>query len=244
MDRMYRHQRHIYDASRKFYLLGRDGLIRELQPPPGGTVLEIGCGTARNLTLAARAYPDALFHGVDISEQMLATARKSISTEGFDQRARVARGDAADFDAKALFGVDQFDRVFISYALSMIPQWREALDHALDLVAPNGSLHVVDFGDFLHLPDWFEAGMKRWLGAFSVTPREEFETELATAAARRAMRARTLKKFRGYAIHAVAVAPGCIGGDRSHARHVGLREQSTVLRSGPNLSEKLHQSGI
>ena len=25
MDRMYRHQRHIYDLTRKFYLLGRDG---------------------------------------------------------------------------------------------------------------------------------------------------------------------------------------------------------------------------
>ena len=24
MDRMYRHQRHFYDATRKFYLLGRD----------------------------------------------------------------------------------------------------------------------------------------------------------------------------------------------------------------------------
>ena len=30
MDRIYRRQRHIYDASRKFYLLGRDELIAEL----------------------------------------------------------------------------------------------------------------------------------------------------------------------------------------------------------------------
>jgi len=49
MDRMYRHQRHIYDASRKFYLLGRDALITGLAPPKGGTILEIGCGTGRNL---------------------------------------------------------------------------------------------------------------------------------------------------------------------------------------------------
>ena len=42
MDRMYRRQRHIYDASRKFYLLGRDRVIDALAPPAGGSVLEIG----------------------------------------------------------------------------------------------------------------------------------------------------------------------------------------------------------
>ena len=40
MDAMYRRQRHIYDLTRKFYLLGRDELIAELNPPEGGAVLE------------------------------------------------------------------------------------------------------------------------------------------------------------------------------------------------------------
>ena len=35
MDRMYRRQRHIYDLTRKFYLLGRDELIDGLKPPAG-----------------------------------------------------------------------------------------------------------------------------------------------------------------------------------------------------------------
>ena len=35
MDRMYRYQRHIYDATRKFYLLGRDGLIERMSLLPG-----------------------------------------------------------------------------------------------------------------------------------------------------------------------------------------------------------------
>ena len=60
MDRMYRHQRHIYDLTRKFYLLGRDRLIAALDPA-AGDVLEIGCGTGRNLILAARRYPNARF---------------------------------------------------------------------------------------------------------------------------------------------------------------------------------------
>lgn len=45
MDRTYRHQRRIYDATRAYFLLGRDHLIAQLAPPEGGRVLEIACGT-------------------------------------------------------------------------------------------------------------------------------------------------------------------------------------------------------
>ena len=53
MDRIYRRQRHVYDFTRKYYLLGRDELIERLAPPADSRVLEIGCGTARNLIAAA-----------------------------------------------------------------------------------------------------------------------------------------------------------------------------------------------
>ena len=79
MDAIYRTQRHFYDLTRKYYLLGRDRLIRDLAPPPGGTVLEIGCGTGRNLISAARAWPEARLFGIDISEAMLATARAKVA---------------------------------------------------------------------------------------------------------------------------------------------------------------------
>ena len=67
MDRMYRHQRHVYDATRKFYLFGRDRLIRELAPAPGDRLLEIGCGTARNLIRVARRHPQVALYGIDAS---------------------------------------------------------------------------------------------------------------------------------------------------------------------------------
>ena len=53
MNRMYRRQRHIYDGTRRYYLLGRDRLIADLAPAAGASVLEIGCGTGSNLVLAA-----------------------------------------------------------------------------------------------------------------------------------------------------------------------------------------------
>ena len=95
--------------------------------------------------------------------EIRATAARSIAGEGLAGRVRLARGDATDFDPRASFGVAKFDRVFVSYALSMIPPWRLALGRALDLVAPSGSLHVVDFGGFDALPGWFGRGMNRWL---------------------------------------------------------------------------------
>ena len=35
---------------------------------------------------------------------------------------------------------------FFSYSLSMIPDWRGAIDRGWAAVAPGGSLHIVDFG--------------------------------------------------------------------------------------------------
>ncbi|WP_333781826.1 class I SAM-dependent methyltransferase [Sphingomonas sp. CV7422] len=59
MDRIYGGQRHIYDLTRKYYLFGRDRLIRQLDLGMGGTLIEIGCGTGRNLIRAARQWPAA-----------------------------------------------------------------------------------------------------------------------------------------------------------------------------------------
>ena len=105
MDRMYRHQRRIYDASRAFYLLGRDELIEGLDATPGTTVLEIACGTARNLIKVAERYPGARLYGLDISVEMLLTARQSIAKRGLKSRIALAAGDATTFQSGQLFDV-------------------------------------------------------------------------------------------------------------------------------------------
>ena len=204
MDRMYRRQRHIYDLSRKFYLLGRDEAIARLRPTPGDKVLEIGCGTGRNLVKLAHTYPQARLFGLDVSREMLATAAASTARAGAESRIALSQGDATAFDPQAMFGCASFERVMISYALSMIPPWREALAQALGVVAPGGALHVVDFGDCAGLPRLFKAGLGRWLGAFDVTPREDLAPMFATLTAGRGMACETEARFRGYAILAVA----------------------------------------
>jgi S-adenosylmethionine-diacylgycerolhomoserine-N-methlytransferase len=167
MDRIYRHQRHIYDLTRKYYLLGRDELIAALAPPCEGSVLEIGCGTGRNLLAVRRRYGQARLFGLDISEEMLITARRNSA----GQNIFYARADAADFDPQALFGQAGFDRIFISYALSMIPSWQSVLASAAPMLAPGGELHIVDFGQQEKLPRAFRSALRAWLAKFHVTPR-------------------------------------------------------------------------
>lgn len=204
MDRMYRRQRHIYDASRKFYLLGRDQLIAELDPPPAGSILEIGCGTGRNLIKLARTYPDTQCYGLDVSAEMLATAGRSVARSGLSERIHLAQADAACFDAAALFGRDGFDRIVISYALSMIPPWRGVIAQALRTLTATGSLHIVDFGDQRGLPASFRVLLHRWLTLFHVTPRHDLPEAIAELSRIEGAESRTRRLLRGYAIHAVA----------------------------------------
>jgi len=208
MDRMYRRQRHVYDLSRKFYLLGRDDAIARLRPAPNDKVLEIACGTGRNLIQSARTYPEARLFGLDVSREMLTTAAASIARAGLAPRIALAEGDATAFDPQARFGFASFERVMISYALSMIPPWREALAHALDVLASGGSLTIVDFGDCAGLPGPFKSGLRRWLAAFDVSPRDDLADALQRLAAERGMTCEVGSRFRGYATLAAVKRDG------------------------------------
>ncbi|MGX5844129.1 class I SAM-dependent methyltransferase [Mesorhizobium sp. ArgA1] len=207
MDGVYRWQRHIYDLTRKYYLLGRDQMISGLDVPARGTVLELGCGTGRNIALAARRYPDARFYGLDISAEMLETASKAIGREGLSGRVVLVRGDATNFDTNALFGVERFDRIFVSYSLSMIPGWEKTVSAALAALAPGGSLHVVDFGQQEGLPRWFRAVLRGWLKKFHVAPRESLHEVLESESRRTGATLRFRTLYHGYAWLAVIAQP-------------------------------------
>ncbi|SRR6266481_5479497 len=199
MDRVYRHQRHIYDATRKYYLLGRDRLIAGLAPPQGGTILEVGCGTGRNLMAIQRRYPDAKCFGLDISQAMLDAATVASRRAGLADRIAFVQGDATAFDPVALFGTAHFDRVVMSYTLSMVPDWRAALAQALAVTAPGGRLAIVDFGRGQALPRPVLVLLDWWLGEFHVARRRDLGAEMAALAARHGREIGFQEFYFGYA---------------------------------------------
>jgi S-adenosylmethionine-diacylgycerolhomoserine-N-methlytransferase len=169
-------------------------------------VLEVACGTGRNLAKIGKAWPGVQLYGLDISAEMLKSARAALGTA-----ATLGQGDACAFDAAAVLGAARFDRIVLSYSLSMIPDWEGALDHAAGLLAPGGALHVVDFGDLAGVPRPLAAGLRAWLARFHVAPR----TALPAAAARiAAAHGLQLASSRGplgyYQLHSLsAPAKGC-----------------------------------
>lgn len=200
MDNIYRYQRYIYDATRAYYLLGRDRLIAELSPPAGGSILEVGCGTGRNLLHTAQRYPSADLYGFDISAAMLDTAGKAVARKGRSASVKLAEGDATAFDAEALFGCPQFDRVFISYTLSMVPMWESVVAGAARCIAPGGSLSIVDFGDFADYPAVARRAQLAWLRQFSVKPIPQLEDRLAQMAIERGLTPDIKRLYGGYAV--------------------------------------------
>jgi S-adenosylmethionine-diacylgycerolhomoserine-N-methlytransferase len=182
MDEVYRGQRHIYDFTRKYYLFGRDTLIAELDATPGARVLEVACGTGRNLAKIGKAWPGVRLFGLDISAEMLKSARATLGAE-----ARLGEGDACAFDPESLLGEPAFEWIVLSYSLSMIPDWETALDHAASLLAPGGELHIVDFGDLSGLSRPLSGLLRAWLAKFHVKPRAEMGAVAARIAAARGL---------------------------------------------------------
>ncbi|MBS0582745.1 MAG: methyltransferase domain-containing protein [Proteobacteria bacterium] len=147
-----------YDRFRERLLQGRAELIARLQLalPRAAHVVELGGGTGRNLEFFGTALDDvAAFDLVDLCPALLARARARFARHA---RVRVIEADATIFrPAQAV------DCVYFSYALTMIPDWRAALDNACAMLKPGGVLGVVDFYHSTARPD---AGLVRH-GAFT-----------------------------------------------------------------------------
>ncbi|PHR19220.1 MAG: SAM-dependent methyltransferase [Sphingopyxis sp.] len=198
MDRVYRSQSRIYDLTRKYYLLGRDELIAALAPPPGARVLEIGCGTARNLVQAAKVWPEAELYGFDISSEMLKAARKNLAQSRMKDRITLFHGDAENPALAMPLKIRTFDRIFLSFCLSMIPDWQSAIREALTLLEPGGELHIVDFGQAERLPSAFRSLLQQWLALFHVEPREQMHSFLVELDREMGTHSEFIPQYRGY----------------------------------------------
>jgi S-adenosylmethionine-diacylgycerolhomoserine-N-methlytransferase len=148
----YRLHSRIYDATRWSFLFGRTAILREVaavaQP---GRILEVGCGTGRNLVNLSRFFPEAKIQGIDLSAAMLEVARGKVKHLG--QRVRLIHGAYGD-DLEG-----GYDLILFSYALTMFnPGFAEAIATARRQLVRGGHVAVADFHDTC-LPVF-----ERWMG--------------------------------------------------------------------------------
>lgn len=137
LEAFYRPQAGHYDAFRERLLAGRAELIRALDVHAGQRVLELGAGTGRTAEFYAERVPTLQsLTLVDLCPSLLRQAR--LRTERW-LNCVVHEADAAVYRETSV------DRLYFSYALSMMPQWRATLHNAIDMLTQDGLLGVVDF---------------------------------------------------------------------------------------------------
>jgi len=146
LQRFYAPQAEHYDHFRERLLQGRRELIDRLAPPPAATVVELGGGTGRNLEFfGPRMLSLERVDVVDICPALLEVARKRCAQ--WPGVARAIMADATQFRPEW-----PADRVYFSYSLTMMPDWRAAIENAVRMLKPGGLLGVVDFYVSGHAP--------------------------------------------------------------------------------------------
>lgn len=127
-----------YDRFRERLLHGREQLVAKLPLPANARIVDLGGGTGRNIEFfAERVRSIESYDVVDLCAPMLERARER--SMRFPQL-RAIQGDATSWQPR-----ETVDAVILSYALTMIPNWRAAIVNAIAMLKPGGVLGVVDF---------------------------------------------------------------------------------------------------
>jgi len=123
--------------------------VSRLELKPGARVLEVGCGTGRNLARLVQAVgAQGRVYGVDLSEGMLEEARELSVKTGWCN-VTLIQSDAVEYTLPELV-----DGVIFSLSYAVIQRHREALSRAWEHLRPGGRIVIMD----ARLPPAFSEG--------------------------------------------------------------------------------------
>jgi len=109
-------------------------MLELMQAEPGSTVLDAGCGSGVHSVRLARL--GFRVRAVDISETMLAHARRNVESAGVADRVTLGRQDLRELDLPDA----SFRFAFSWGVLIHIPEAGRALDELARIIEPGGSL--------------------------------------------------------------------------------------------------------
>jgi ubiquinone/menaquinone biosynthesis C-methylase UbiE len=118
--------------------------VQALRLRPGGTVVDLACGTGQNFPLIEQAIgPHGRIIGVDLTDAMLGQAQNRIEYNGWSNISLV-QGDAADYTFPA-----EVDAILSTYALSHVPDCGGVIARGAEALPRGGRMVVLD----LKVPD-------------------------------------------------------------------------------------------
>jgi demethylmenaquinone methyltransferase/2-methoxy-6-polyprenyl-1,4-benzoquinol methylase len=149
---VYRRRASRYDFTANLcYLIGfrlgayRRAAVAQLKLRPGDTVVEVGCGTGLNFRLLEGVVgPAGRIVGVDLTDAMLAQARRRIEREGWRNVDLVAC-DAARYEFPGRVG-----GILSTFALMMVPEYESVIERGARALAPGRRWVVAD----LKIAEW------------------------------------------------------------------------------------------
>lgn len=138
LENFYGPQADKYDEFRERLLHGRAEMLKALDIQAEHKILELGCGTGRNLHFLEDIV-DSLHsaHLVDLCPSLVEIAANRFASK---PNVNVVEADATSFQPE-----HPIDRVYKSYSLTMIPDWQAAVDNAYNMLKPGGKIGIVDF---------------------------------------------------------------------------------------------------
>lgn len=153
IQKYYQFQSSIYDLTRWSFLFGRKKVFTLLpQNFSPKEIIEIGCGTGKNLITLAEKFPHAHIIGVDISQDMLEIAKKktahlpNISLSKKPYCSGIPTPNAPDL-------------ILFSYMLTMVnSQYAQFILQAFKDLRKGGKIAIIDFHSSRNT--WFKKHMK------------------------------------------------------------------------------------
>lgn len=137
-----------YDSLDSFPGIGKGEMrrrleaVRMLDPMPHETILDVGTGSGAILPVIADLLNTGKVVGVDLSEKMLAVAKKRVGEAGLDDRVEIKVEDIE----KMTFEDAGFDAVIGTYALTTVPDPKSMMNECARVLKPGGRMVILDTG--------------------------------------------------------------------------------------------------